>query len=77
MFYLNEIGSGIADTDNCGCPPCCYNISVRLDYNTTSIMLKYLLSLGISVSGLTAYGPPGNDQEPFPLRYDTCTCMVN
>lgn len=68
MFFLNQAGSGPADTDNCNCPPCCYNVSIQLDYNISSAMLKTLQSLGANVSGLTAYGPPGNSEEPFPLR---------
>ena len=26
-------GFGWADTDNCVCPPCCYNVSVAMDAN--------------------------------------------
>lgn len=31
LFYLNPHGFGWADTDNCGCPPCCYNVSAIID----------------------------------------------
>ena len=70
LFYLNQAGSGTADTDNCNCPPCCYNVSVALDYNMSATILDALEAKGVSVSGLTAFGPPGNTEEPFPLRYE-------
>ena len=68
MFFLNQEGQGTGDTDNCACPPCCYKITVKLDYNVSVSMLKSLQSRGANVSGLTAYGPVGNSDEPFPLR---------
>lgn len=61
--------SGPADTDNCACPPCCYNVSVTLDYRTSQDVLQVLKGCGLNVTGLSAYGPPGKDNEPFPLRY--------
>lgn len=69
MFFLNQEGQGTGDTDNCACPPCCYEITVKLDYNVSVSMLKSLQSRGANVSGLTAYGPVGNSDEPFPLRW--------
>lgn len=68
VFFLNQAASGTGDTDNCNCPPCCYNVSVKLDYNVSAAMLNALLAKGVSVSGLTAFGPPGNTGDPFPLR---------
>ena len=41
-------GFGVADTDNCACPPCCYNVSVSMDKNkSTEIVhnLKVLISI--------------------------------
>ncbi len=35
QFYLDPQGFGWADTDNCGCPPCCYNVSVTIAANTS------------------------------------------
>ena len=68
MFYLNQEASGTADTDNCACPPCCYNISVKLDFNISMLMMVSLQAWGGNVSGLSAYGPMANAAEPFPLR---------
>lgn len=70
LFYLNPRGFGWADTDNCGCPPCCYNVSVAIDANRSVGIVQSLQSLGANVSGLTAYGPPATQgTEPFPLRW--------
>lgn len=67
VFYLNPLGKGYAEMDNCKCPPCCYDVSVRFDTQLSSDMVR---SLGVNqnVSGLAAYGPPGESSEPFPLR---------
>lgn len=67
IFYLNPLAEGYADTDNCQCPPCCYNISVVVDANF-SVNLASSLAALYNVSGLSAYGPPGQSSEPFPLR---------
>lgn len=68
LLYLNPFGQGYASTDNCQCPPCCYNISANFD---EELSRKLVNSLGIqkNVSGLSAYGPPGQSSEPFPLRW--------
>ena len=40
FFFLQ--GSGHADTDNCSCPPCCYNITVDMDTNTSTSLINKL-----------------------------------
>lgn len=67
IFYLNPVGKGSAETDNCQCPPCCYNVSVKVDTQLSSDIVK---KMGVekNVSGLAAFGPPGQSPEPFPLR---------
>ena len=67
LFYLNDAASGSADTDNCDCPPCCYNITVALDNNTAISIEEQLRGEGLNVSGLTAFGGLGPG-EAFPLR---------
>ena len=42
LFYLNPQGFGWADTDNCGCPPCCYNVSVSIDANRSLELVEVL-----------------------------------
>lgn len=42
MFYLNSQGYGFADTDNCVCPSCCYNVSVPIDANTSLNIVQQL-----------------------------------
>ena len=69
VFYFNPVGSGSADTDNCVCPPCCFNVSVDLEVNVTHSLLTNLRNLNIAVSALSAFGPPGQSQEPFPLKW--------
>ncbi|XP_005112956.1 protein TTE1956 [Aplysia californica] len=67
IFYLNPVASGYADTDNCNCPPCCYNVTVNVDVEMTE---ELVTGLGYrNVSGLSGYGPPGGSSEPFPLRW--------
>ncbi len=68
IFYLNPTGYGVADTDNCQCPTCCYNISIGMDSATASILIRELQVKSTEVSGLTAYGPPGGASEDFPLK---------
>lgn len=67
LFYLNPQGQGHADTDNCQCPPCCYSVSVNLDTKMSADLVKSL-GLAKNVSGLSAYGPPEQSSEPFPLK---------
>ena len=68
-FYFSPKGSGFADTDNCACPPCCYNLSVAMDTNGTKTLFSTLKSEKDNVSYLSAFGPPGNEDTPFPLRW--------
>ena len=44
LFYLNDRGYGRGDTDNCYCPPCCYNVSVALDFE---LSMKLILRLKV------------------------------
>ena len=69
IFYLNPKGSGSADTDSCSCPPCCYNLSVSVDVKGTETLLSTLQADEEKVSFLTAFGPPGEADVPFPLRW--------
>ena len=62
VFYLNPRGFGAADTDNCDCPPCCYNVSIDMDSDIASRLVSELL--GSNVSGLTAFG----STDDFPLK---------
>ena len=68
-FYLNPAAAGFADTDNCSCPPCCYNISVAVDSALSQHLIKRLAPEGYAVSGLAAFGPPGEAGEPAALRW--------
>ncbi|XP_046565316.1 LOW QUALITY PROTEIN: uncharacterized protein LOC124274030 [Haliotis rubra] len=67
-FYLNPEAQGGADTDNCQCPPCCYNVSVGLDVNVSQRLVGKF-GYDRNVSGISGYGPPGQSSEPFPLRW--------
>lgn len=69
MFYLNPSGSGSADTDNCACPPCCFNVTVSLDVNITESLVMGLRQQKEAVSAISAFGPPGESGEPFPLKW--------
>ena len=69
MFYLNPSGSGSADTDNCVCPPCCFNVTVSLDVNVTESLVMGLRGQKEAVSAISAFGPPGESDEPFPLMW--------
>ena len=69
VFYFNPLGSGSADTDNCACPPCCFNVSVQLEVNMTHSIVTNLRNLKVAASALSAYGPPGESEEPFPLKW--------
>ena len=68
VFYLNPRGFGFSDTDNCHCPPCCYNISIDMDSETASRLASELQRKNVSVSGLSAFGPPGGAIDDFPLK---------
>ncbi|XP_077988566.1 protein TTE1956-like [Glandiceps talaboti] len=69
VLFLNSEGYGIADTDNCACPPCCYNISVPLDSDVSQDIVHELrVQHKLNVSGLTGFGAPGNNEQ-FPLRW--------
>lgn len=70
QFYLNGEAGGPADTDNCACPPCCYNISVKLAPNIALELIKSLKSDGANnVSGLSAHAPPLGNDPLFPLAW--------
>ncbi|XP_013410489.1 uncharacterized protein LOC106173796 [Lingula anatina] len=68
-FYMNPTGHGFADTDNCACPPCCYELTANFDVNTTNGLLKNLSGQKFDVTGLSAFGPPGESNDAFPLRW--------
>ncbi|KAK3098992.1 hypothetical protein FSP39_024996 [Pinctada imbricata] len=68
VFYYNPTASGFADTDNCQCPPCCYNVTVNLNMKVTSALLQ-VLSHSKNISALSGFGPPGASDSPFPLRW--------
>ncbi|XP_064390780.1 protein TTE1956-like isoform X2 [Halichondria panicea] len=65
QFYLNSKGFGSTDTDNCACPPCCYNVSVDLDQNVSKDLVIELKAMSRNVSGLVGFG----DAVPFPLAW--------
>ena len=70
QFYLNGAAGGPADTDNCACPPCCYNISVKLAPEFSLELIKVAKSDGLNnVSGLSAHAPPLGNDPPFPLAW--------
>ena len=69
IFYLSPKGSGFSDTDNCACPPCCYNLSVAMDTDGTKMLVSTLKFEKENVSYLSAFGPPGSEDVPFPLRW--------
>ena len=69
IFYLSPRGFGFSDTDNCACPPCCYNLSVAMDSKGSENLVRILKDENEKVSYLSAFGPPGNEDVPFPLRW--------
>lgn len=70
QFYLNGAAGGPADTDNCECPSCCYNISVKLAPDISLELIKVLKSDGTTnVSGFSAHAPPLGNNSPFPLAW--------
>eukprot|EP00884_Botryococcus_braunii_P011358 jgi/Botrbrau1/20222/Bobra.31_1s0019.1 len=66
-LYLNPQGKGSADTDNCACPTCCYEVSVKLDVELAQLLLTQLR--GANLTGLSAFGPPGQSDEAMPLKW--------
>lgn len=74
-FYVNPLANGTAETDNCKCPPCCYDVSVKIDVDLTLNLANNLSSKGLNVSGLSFFGPPGGGYEPVVLKYVTF-CML-
>lgn len=69
IFYFSPKGFGFSDTDNCACPPCCYNLSVAMDTNGVEVLVSTLKDEKEKVSYLSAFGPPGKEDMPFPLRW--------
>ena len=69
IFYNNPRGTGSADTDNCSCPPCCFNVTISMNTNVTETLVKILQQDKESISSLSAFGPPGESEEPFPLKW--------
>lgn len=67
VLYLNPTAKGFADTDNCNCPPCCYSASASVDVALSQEIMN-VLGYQKNVSGLSAFGPPGESDSPFPLR---------
>ncbi len=68
MFYMNARGNGTAETDNCKCPPCCYDVDVKMDANLTKTLVGNLSQHGYNVSGLSFFGPVGSAFEPTILK---------
>ncbi|XP_033634982.1 protein TTE1956-like [Asterias rubens] len=66
LFYLNPKGYGSADTDNYAGP---YTLSVNLDSVSSQSVAKELRNAGENISGLSAFGAPGQADDPFPLRW--------
>lgn len=77
LFFVSREGQGTGDTDNCACPPCCYNLSVQFDSQLAMSLLHQLQTRGVgNLSGISAFGKPGEEENPFPLRQaisDICT----
>ena len=51
VVYLNEKAAGSADTDNCACPPCCYDVQVAMDAELATNLVSHL---GVRYSMLTS-----------------------
>lgn len=69
LFFVGSKGRGTGDTDNCACPPCCYNLSVQFDSKLAISLLHQLQVRGVvNLSGISAFGKPGEEEDPFPLR---------
>lgn len=69
MFYMNNRANGSAQTDNCVCPPCCYDIDVKMDSKLTKNLVANLSEQGYNISGLSFFGPPGQGYEPTVLKW--------
>ncbi|XP_065830095.1 protein CA_C1420-like [Oscarella lobularis] len=69
VVYLNEKAAGSADTDNCACPPCCYDVQVAMDAELATNLVSHLGVKNSNVSGLSAFGPPRENSEIFPLMW--------
>ncbi|XP_050402207.2 protein CA_C1420 [Patella vulgata] len=67
LFYLNPKMEGYANTDNTGPPPY-VSLSVNSDVHISGDLVQHFGSMR-NVSGLSAYGPPEESTEPFPLRW--------
>ncbi|KAH9512743.1 hypothetical protein Btru_038083 [Bulinus truncatus] len=68
VLYLNAKASGYADTDNCKCPPCCYSASVDIDIELSQEIIQ-VVGFNRNITGISAFGPPGQSDEFFPLRW--------
>lgn len=68
MFYLNPLANGSAETDNCKCPPCCYDVSVNIDASLSLALATNLSARGLNVSALSFFGPPATASEPTVLK---------
>ena len=66
VLYLNSQGSGFGDADDCLKEPCRYYLNASLD-NDIARQLMSVFGYDRNVSGLSGFGPVGNDQA-FPLR---------
>lgn len=67
VVYLNSVGEGGADTDNVHCPPACFNVTAKFAYDIAAEIVN-TFKRKVNISGLSAFGPPGNSDEAFPLR---------
>lgn len=84
LFYLNPNGFGWADTDNCGCPPGCYNVSAIIDGPQSLQIVDTLME--VSKDGSRLF--PGSEGSallavvPYPLQFThyrsglEVTCLV-
>ncbi|XP_070542101.1 protein CA_C1420-like [Ptychodera flava] len=69
LLYMNSAAFGFADTDNCQCPPCCFNLTASLDFQLSQEILEKIGDRHkLNVSGVSGFGPPGN-AGLFPLRW--------
>ena len=67
ILYLNSQGSGFGDADDCLQTPCRYYLNVSMNDDIARHVMD-LFGYDRNVSGLSGFGPVGNDQA-FPLRY--------
>ena len=66
ILYLNSVGSGFGDADDCLQPPCRYFLNVSI-HDDIAQHLMDMFGYDRNVSGLSGFGPVGN-AEAFPLR---------